>query len=206
MGGGAGAPPRGGWSGGLGSAVVDGPAFEDGGEDVEPVDRDEDAQPVAHDFGLAAERANGGAKLDHGTGGMVPSRRSKTLPVCRPSPVTGRAGGFTPGAMSQGPFGVPGRDERARGGAPFRGWPASEQSLEWRSLRLASPFGLHGCLFSPMRGPRLGPLTLHDQASCAVHDACADFEPGSGLRIAPILAKPDFPLCRCDRDTGAPWN
>ena len=60
---------------------------------------------------------------------MVPSRRSKTLPVWQPFPVTGRAGGFTrepasreaDGAVSQGPSGVPGPDERARGGAPFRG-------------------------------------------------------------------------------------
>ena len=42
------------------------------------------------------EAANGGAKPDHGSGGMVPSRRSKTLPVCRPFPVAGRARGFTP--------------------------------------------------------------------------------------------------------------
>ena len=40
--------------------------------------------------------ANGGAKLDHGSGGMVPSRRSKTLPECQPFPVMGRVGGFTP--------------------------------------------------------------------------------------------------------------
>ena len=73
--------------------------------------------------------ANGGAKLDHGSGGMVLPRRSKTLPVCQPFPMMGRAGGFTrelasreaDGAVSQGPSGVPGRDERARGGAPFRG-------------------------------------------------------------------------------------
>ena len=40
--------------------------------------------------------ANGGAKVDHGSGGMVPLRRSKTLPVWQPFPVVGRAGGFTP--------------------------------------------------------------------------------------------------------------
>ena len=34
--------------------------------------------------------------LGHGSGGMAPSRRSKTLPVCQPFPVVGRAGGFTP--------------------------------------------------------------------------------------------------------------
>ena len=40
--------------------------------------------------------ANGGAKVDHGSGGMVPLRRGKTLPVWQPFPVVGRAGGFTP--------------------------------------------------------------------------------------------------------------
>ena len=40
--------------------------------------------------------ANGGAKLDHGSGGMVLPRRSKTLPECQPFPVMGRVGGFTP--------------------------------------------------------------------------------------------------------------
>ena len=40
--------------------------------------------------------ANGGAKVDHGSGGMVLPRRSKTLPVCQPFPVMGRVGGFTP--------------------------------------------------------------------------------------------------------------
>jgi len=47
-------------------------------------------------FGGTETSANGGAKLDCGSGGMVPSRRSKILPVCRPFPVAGRAGGFTP--------------------------------------------------------------------------------------------------------------
>ena len=53
---------------------------------------------VAQWLGLAAcqQGANGGAKLDHGSGGMVPSRRSKTLPECQPFPVMGRVGGFTP--------------------------------------------------------------------------------------------------------------
>ena len=45
---------------------------------------------------LADQGANGGAKVDHGSGGMVPLRRSKTLPVWQPFPVVGRAGGFTP--------------------------------------------------------------------------------------------------------------
>ena len=39
---------------------------------------------------------SGGAKVDHGSGGMVPLRRSKTLPVCEPFPVTGRVGRFIP--------------------------------------------------------------------------------------------------------------
>ena len=34
--------------------------------------------------------ANGGAKLDHGSDGMVLPHRSKTLPVCQPFPVTER--------------------------------------------------------------------------------------------------------------------
>ena len=88
--------------------------------------------------------ANGGAKLDHGSGGMVLPRRSKTLPVCQPFPMMGRAGGFTrepasreaDGAVSQGPSGVPGRDERARGGAPFRGL-AREREEDARVLRSA---------------------------------------------------------------------
>ena len=37
-----------------------------------------------------------GAKVDHGSGGTVPLRRSKTLPVCEPFPVTGRVGRFIP--------------------------------------------------------------------------------------------------------------
>ena len=40
--------------------------------------------------------ANGNAKVDHGSGGTVPFRRSKTLPIWEPFPVTGRAGGFIP--------------------------------------------------------------------------------------------------------------
>ena len=40
--------------------------------------------------------AKGGAKVDHGSGGTVPLRRSKTLPVCEPFPVTGRVGRFIP--------------------------------------------------------------------------------------------------------------
>ena len=39
---------------------------------------------------------SGGAKVDHGSGGTVPLRRSKTLPVCEPFPVTGRVGRFIP--------------------------------------------------------------------------------------------------------------
>ena len=92
----------------------------------------------------APPSANGGAKLDHGSGGMVLPRRSKTLPVCQPFPMLGRAGGFTrepasreaDGAVSQGPSGVPGRDERARGGAPFRGL-AREREEDARVLRSA---------------------------------------------------------------------
>ena len=57
-------------------------------------------EPVATDRRRFAFRdagdANGGAKLGHGSGGMVLPRRSKTLPVCQPFPVVGRAGGFTP--------------------------------------------------------------------------------------------------------------
>ena len=34
--------------------------------------------------------ANGSAKVDHGSGGTVPLRRSKTLPIWEPFPVTGR--------------------------------------------------------------------------------------------------------------------
>ena len=41
-------------------------------------------------------RVSGGAKVDHGSGGTVPLRRSKTLPVCEPFPVTGRVGRFIP--------------------------------------------------------------------------------------------------------------
>ena len=39
---------------------------------------------------------SGGAKVDHGSGGTVPLRRSKTLPVCEPFPVMGRVGRFIP--------------------------------------------------------------------------------------------------------------
>ena len=38
---------------------------------------------------------NGGARVDHGGGGMVQPRRRKTLPV-RPFPATVRVEGFTP--------------------------------------------------------------------------------------------------------------
>ena len=44
----------------------------------------------------AENRVSGGAKVDHGSGGTVPLRRSNTLPVCEPFPVTGRVGGFIP--------------------------------------------------------------------------------------------------------------
>ena len=37
---------------------------------------------------------SGGAKVDHGSGGTVPLRRSKTLPLWEPFPVTGRGGGI----------------------------------------------------------------------------------------------------------------
>ena len=50
--------------------------------------------------GIGTERlhfsVSGGAKVDHGSGGTVPLRRSKTLPVCEPFPVTGRVGGCIP--------------------------------------------------------------------------------------------------------------
>ena len=39
---------------------------------------------------------SGGAKVDHGSGGTVPLRRSKTLPRWEPFPVTARVGGFIP--------------------------------------------------------------------------------------------------------------
>ena len=38
--------------------------------------------------------AKGGAKVDHGSGGTVPLRRSKTLPLWESFPVTGRVGGI----------------------------------------------------------------------------------------------------------------
>ena len=44
----------------------------------------------------ANEGANGGAKVDHGSGGTVPLRRSQTLPLWEPFPVTGRVGRFIP--------------------------------------------------------------------------------------------------------------
>ena len=53
--------------------------------------------------------ANGRVKLDHGSGGMAPSRRSKTLPVCQPFPVVGRAGGFTPWSCIAGSVWAAGR-------------------------------------------------------------------------------------------------
>ena len=49
-----------------------------------------------HQVTWSSTVANGGAKVDHGSGGMVLPRRSKTLPVCQPFPVMGRVGGFTP--------------------------------------------------------------------------------------------------------------
>ena len=57
------------------------------------------AKSLIRDLGTRVQRRrplNGGAKLDHGSGGMVLPRRSKTLPVCEPFPMMGRAGGFTP--------------------------------------------------------------------------------------------------------------
>ena len=45
---------------------------------------------------IPSRGANDGAKVDHGSGGTVPLRRSKTLPVWEPFPVTGRVGGFIP--------------------------------------------------------------------------------------------------------------
>ena len=55
--------------------------------------------PPAAEAGTLAIMAggvSGGAKVDHGSGGTVPLRRSKTLPVCEPFPVTGRVGGCIP--------------------------------------------------------------------------------------------------------------
>ena len=59
------------------------------------------AEICAHSFrgtGITEylQNANGGAKVDHGSGGTVPLRRSETLPVWEPFPVTGRVGGFIP--------------------------------------------------------------------------------------------------------------
>ena len=47
-------------------------------------------------YSSLAPSVSGGAKVDHGSGGTVPLRRSKTLPVCEPFPVTGRGGGCIP--------------------------------------------------------------------------------------------------------------
>ena len=44
----------------------------------------------------AGSLVSGGAKVDHGSGGTVPLRRSKTLPLWEPFPVTGRVGRFIP--------------------------------------------------------------------------------------------------------------
>ena len=44
----------------------------------------------------SGERVSGGAKVDHGSGGTVPLRRSNTLPLWEPFPVTGRVGRFIP--------------------------------------------------------------------------------------------------------------
>ena len=54
--------------------------------------------PTAPGWRLCAlpRYVSGGAKVDHGSGGTVPLRRSKTLPVCEPFPVTGRVGRFIP--------------------------------------------------------------------------------------------------------------
>ena len=54
----------------------------------EPIERSERIEPVAD--------VSGGAKVDHGSDGTVPLRRSKTLPLWEPFPVTGRVGGFIP--------------------------------------------------------------------------------------------------------------
>ena len=45
-------------------------------------------------FAPSLKHVSAGATVDHGSGGTVPLRRSKTLPVCEPFPVTGRVGGF----------------------------------------------------------------------------------------------------------------
>ena len=47
-------------------------------------------------IGRAMHDVSGGAKVDHGSGGTVPLRRSKTLPLWEPFPVTGRVGRFIP--------------------------------------------------------------------------------------------------------------
>ena len=49
------------------------------------------------------------------TGGAIPLRRSRTLPVWRPCPVTGRTGGFTRGVLRRADIMRPGFDgpERA---------------------------------------------------------------------------------------------
>ena len=51
---------------------------------------------IAWYVGGSVASVSGGAKVDHGSGGTVPLRRSKTLPVCEPFPVTGRVGRFIP--------------------------------------------------------------------------------------------------------------
>ena len=43
-------------------------------------------------FLSALDTVSGGAKVDHGSGGTVPLRRRKTLPLWEPFPVTGRGG------------------------------------------------------------------------------------------------------------------
>ena len=47
-------------------------------------------------FLSANANVSGGAKVHHRSGGTVPLRRSKTLPLWEPFPVTGRVGGFIP--------------------------------------------------------------------------------------------------------------
>ena len=57
---------------------------------------DRDGWPVAMVGFSTTACAKGGAKVDNGSGGTVPLRRSKTLPLWEPFPVTGRVGGFIP--------------------------------------------------------------------------------------------------------------
>ena len=81
--------------------------------------------------------ANGGAKLDHGSGGMVLPGRSKTLPVCPALSDDGEGGRIhTVELYRKVRLAWPGRDERARGGAPFRGL-AREREEDARVLRSA---------------------------------------------------------------------